>query len=205
VSRKQHKLASSAEALQTYLQQLLEQARDESQASEASVAPEAGRVAQAQPTDTESGIATEHCPSGTEEPGDEDLYYLFEVAGLTFAVPEVRVVGEMPMPTILTPPLGQPWRHIAETDSGPVIVVDTARMVLPERQLDAPEKRPGQLLILDQADWALVVDAPGIREPIDLQQVRWRSSSGRRVWLAGTLVQRRCALLDLDEISRLVL
>ena len=37
------------------------------------------------------------------------------------------------------------------------------------------------------------------------QNVRWRSEHTRREWLAGTVVDKMCALVDIDVINRQIL
>ena len=68
-----------------------------------------------------------------------------------------------------------------------------------------PDQRVSHLVVLDSGNWALAAHGPGVREALDLDRVHWRSTSGRRPWLAGTLPDRRCVLLDLDEIGMLAL
>lgn len=134
-------------------------------------------------------------------------YYHFGVAGLTLAVPAGRVRHELALPEVITPPLAPKWRRVAETGDGPLIVVDTATLVLPPGKVEPGlELGPAahHLVVLDDGDWALIAETAGSEEVIELGEVRWRSTAGRRLWLAGTVLSSRVALLDLDEIRRMV-
>jgi len=31
--------------------------------------------------------------------------------------------------------------------------------------------------------------------------VKWRGATGKRLWLAGTVIERMCALLDIDQLT----
>lgn len=228
---KRHLVASS-QALQDYLDQLFGQVRERggegvssAPAAEPSPDPEQDPLQTQSPTASSLDASVpERAVQSPEESHkddqldelddlDEDLaglddgrtFYLFEVAGLTLAIPQARFEREIAVPEIMTPPLGHDWRRIAETPSGPLIVVDTASLVLDQPDRSFPDKRVTHLVVLDSGNWALAAHGPGVRESIALDQVHWRSTSGRRPWLAGTHAARGCALLDLDEIGRMAL
>jgi len=181
MSTPNRRLVSSSKALQTYLDQLFGQVREDRHEDDVCIDGELERL------------------------NDGSQYYLFEVAGLTLAIPLARFEAEIELPEVMTPPVGQAWRRIAETPSGPLIVIDTAGLILPQESQSFPDDRVTHLVVLDNGNWALAAHGPGVREEVDLDRVHWRSTSGRRFWLAGTQPDRRCALLDLDEIGALAL
>jgi len=85
-------------------------------------------------------------------------------------------------------------------------VVDTARFVLPEdRQAklgaDASE-RAAHLVVIDEGRWALACSKIGDVIELEPGQVKWRTAAGKRLWLAGTVIERMCALLDIDVLIR---
>lgn len=203
------RLVASSEALQTYLDQLFGQVREDVDTA-AAAGSDSLIIDSGQPP----AMAEEPDPAlPAEDEFGEDLgalndggmYYLFEVAGLTLAIPLARFEAEVELPEVMTPPVGQDWRRIAETPAGPLIVVDTAGLILQESRAGFPDDRVSHLVVLDSGNWALAAHGPGTREELDLDRVHWRSTSGRRPWLAGTLPDRRCVLLDLDEIGMLAL
>lgn len=203
MSSGERRLVASPEALQAYLEDLFGRSADPSAAESPPGAEETGG----------SGVVVDPVSvhERPEEAGEvgqsesdrgDSMYYLFDVAGLTLAIPEVRFESEIPLPEIMTPPVGEAWRRIAETPAGPLVVVDTERLILPDRTGEFPDQRVRHLVVLDNGNWALAAHGAGVRENIDLFRVHWRSTSGRRDWLAGTLPEHRCVLLELDEIAR---
>lgn len=204
------RLVASSEALQTYLDQLFGQVREDFDTEEPdSLIIDSGQPPEA-PGEADTALPSEddlECEydEGPDELNDGAMYYLFDVAGLTLAIPLARFEAEVGLPEVMTPPIGQDWRRIAETPSGPLIVVDTAGLILQEPGAGFPDQRVSHLVVLDSGNWALAAHGPGVREALDLDRVHWRSTSGRRPWLAGTLPDRRCVLLDLDEIGMLAL
>jgi purine-binding chemotaxis protein CheW len=127
---------------------------------------------------------------------------LFRVAGLTLAVPLLHLNGVRPWPEEITPMPGhQPWflglvRHRGQQAK----VVDTALLVVPPERLatarDEAEPELGNIVLIDDGRWGLACE--GIDEMITLDPsgVRWRTRAGKRPWLAGTVIQHMCALID---------
>jgi purine-binding chemotaxis protein CheW len=82
-----------------------------------------------------------------------------------------------------------------------IAVIDTARMVLPENKLallagENPRQRVKHIVLIDDYKWGLACDA--ISEVITLQpdDIRWRTSKTSRPWLAGTVIEHMCALMN---------
>jgi len=132
---------------------------------------------------------------------------LFEVAGLTLAVPLVKLKGVVPNDRGLTPMPGHSPLFLGITPYQGLQskVVDTARFVLPPDRAaqlsnDAVE-RCQHLVMIDDGRWALACS--GIGDVVDLEHegIKWRSANGKRLWLAGTVIERMCALLDVEQLS----
>lgn len=151
--------------------------------------------------------ATAQAPSpegGPPEWGRERFQCLgLRLAGLTLAVPLVKLNGIIEMPEEITPMPGhQPWflglvKHLDRQ----VKVVDIARIVLPEgREYGPIEAR--HVVLMDDSRWGIACE--GITEVMTLEPdaVRWRSSRGKRPWLAGTVIEQMCAILDVDILAR---
>jgi purine-binding chemotaxis protein CheW len=132
---------------------------------------------------------------------------LFEVAGLTLAVPLVKLKGVVSSAEALTPMPGHsplflgvvPYQGLQSK------VVDTARFVLPADQAaqlpeDAAE-RCRKLVMIDEGRWALACSGIGDVVELGSADVKWRGVTGKRLWLAGTVIERMCALLDLDQLT----
>lgn len=134
-------------------------------------------------------------------------YYLIEVLGLQVGVAGGRVDSEVALPQILEESGNATWYCDATVGGRRVTVIDTARLVLPADL--APDniplaERAQRMLLLDEGDWAIAIEETGAEVAIDRQAVNWRGPTGRRPWLAGTLVSKRCVLLDLDGLRELV-
>jgi purine-binding chemotaxis protein CheW len=133
---------------------------------------------------------------------------LFEVAGLTLAVPLVKLKGVVPSTDDLTPMPGHsplflgvvPYQGLQSK------VVDTARFVLPADRVarlgDAGVDRCQHLVMIDEGRWALACTRIGDVVDLEPADIKWRSASGKRQWLAGTVIKRMCALLDIDQLTR---
>ncbi|HUH39056.1 MAG TPA: chemotaxis protein CheW [Spongiibacteraceae bacterium] len=134
---------------------------------------------------------------------------LFQVGGLKLTVPLVELGTIYPLEAEegLTPLFGQrEWfMGLLPRKGHNLRVVDTARLVMPERYT---EEMPGAyrfVLSINGLDWGLAVDSVAEAITLDPEAVRWRSHRAKRSWLAGTVVQHMCALLDVAELGRLLL
>ncbi|HHJ16469.1 MAG TPA: chemotaxis protein CheW [Gammaproteobacteria bacterium] len=132
---------------------------------------------------------------------------LFEVAGLTLAVPLVKLKGVVPNEGGLTPMPGHSplFLGLLTYQGMQSRVVDTARFILPQdhaAQLgDAEAERSAQLVMIDEGRWALACNSIGEVIELERDDVKWRSANGKRPWLAGTVIEKMCALLDVDALA----
>ncbi len=133
---------------------------------------------------------------------------LFEVAGLTLAVPLVKLKGVVPNVNGLTGMPGHSALFLGVTPYQGVQskVVDTARFVLPRdraaRLGDDAAERSAHLVVIDEGRWALACSKIGDVIELESDQVKWRTAAGKRRWLAGTVIEQMCAMLDIDELVR---
>jgi purine-binding chemotaxis protein CheW len=132
---------------------------------------------------------------------------LFDVAGLTLAVPLVSLGSIYPLEgQELTPLFGQPnwFLGILPSQSGNLKVVDTARWVMPDRYRD--EFRDGLQYVISVGgyEWGLAVHQVSRSIRIDPNDVKWRTQRTQRPWLAGTVIEHMCALLDVTALAELI-
>ena len=85
------------------------------------------------------------------------------------------------------------------------VIVDTARLVMPERYDNNMVSNYRQVLLIRDMDWCFAVDSIGGQMDINVSEVRWRSQHTRREWLAGTIIEKMCAIVDVDALHRLLL
>lgn len=132
---------------------------------------------------------------------------LFDVAGLTLAVP-LAALGTIHSfePSELTPLFAQPdwFIGILPVQSGNLKVLETARWVMPERYTASMRDNLKFVISINGFDWGLAVHQ--VRHSIRLEphQVKWRTQRGQRAWLAGTVIEHMCALLDVEVLAKLI-
>jgi purine-binding chemotaxis protein CheW len=128
---------------------------------------------------------------------------LFRVGGLGLAAPLAELGSIYKLdPAALTTIFGQaPWfMGLLPVKGYNVRTIDGAQVVMPERYTPDLREQYRFVITLHGSDWGLAVDA--VADSIILQpdDVRWRSQRGKRPWLAGTVVDRMCALLDVAQL-----
>lgn len=146
-------------------------------------------------------------PEGRPDWADHPFECLiFRVAGLQLAVPLVLLGAIHRIEDRIKPIPGRPpWYMGMLPDRGVNLkVVDSAQWIMPGR---APaDAREGYRFVirLDDSDWSLACDEVAESFTLDPDQVRWRTSRSKRPWLAGTVVQHMCALIDVGAMARLL-
>lgn len=217
-------LSDSREAIRDYLDALLREipeddtAEEEPAASpprhpERSVYGEAGR-AQENPavqtsTATDAAPATPPVSAESERPEGAFQALFFQVGSLRLAVALTELHSVVPRSEVdITSMPGQPsWqRGLMRYRGRNVRVIDTSAMVLPpdkRRSLDA-DAEPSQILVVGDGAWGLACHGIGDVIRLEAGEVRWRSSQGKRPWLAGTVIGHLCALIDTAAFARML-
>ncbi len=128
---------------------------------------------------------------------------LFKVAGLTLAVPLVELSGiqEWDAEQVTPMPGHAPWYlGLMQYRDNSVPVVDTAHLVLPPDRMarlqSSAGERLGRVVFIDDGRWGLGCDAVAEVITLEPEQVSWRTSRAKRRWLAGTVIEQMCALID---------
>lgn len=136
------------------------------------------------------------------ESGDSNraVYRLCRVAGVQLAIPLGDIESQCALEDSLrAAPETPDWcLGIIEIQGRHCHVVDLARVVAPAL---ADRAAPGVALALVGGHWMLACDALGEDIVLDHDDVRWRERAGDRPWLAGTALERRCAVLDVIGLS----
>lgn len=132
---------------------------------------------------------------------------LFNVAGLTLAVPLISLGQIYPLTDELTPLFGQAdwFMGLQPTPMGKIRTVNTARFVMPEKYNEALLANVRYVMSLDGVPWGLALDSVNQPMRLDPDQVKWRTDRSKRPWLAGTVKEHMCALLDVPRIAQLLL
>ena len=132
---------------------------------------------------------------------------LFSVGGLTLAVPLVELGTIFPMDGELTPLFGQAdwFMGLLPVKEANIRTVNTAKLVMTERYQAEMEKNFNYVISINDVDWGLAVDNVSTAITLQPEEVRWSSRRGKRPWLAGTVVEHMCALLDIGQMSKMFL
>ena len=156
------------------------------------------------PSNTPPPVETDGRPSWAAEPFE---CLLFDVAGLTLAVPLVCLGSIYPLAGHeLTPLFGQPewFLGILPSQAGNLKVLDTARWVMPDRYRDDFRQGLQYVISVQGYEWGLAVHQVSRSLRLDPNEIKWRSHRGQRPWLAGTVIEHMCALLDVSALAELI-
>ncbi len=131
---------------------------------------------------------------------------LFEVSGLTLAVPLVALGQISTLDEKLTQIIGQSkwFMGILPTPHGDIKTINTALFVMPEKYKENFLENAKYVISIDGQTWGLAVDK--VNQPVSLlpEDVKWRSDRTKRAWLAGTVKEKMCALIDIPRMAQLL-
>ncbi|PAU53391.1 CheW domain-containing protein [Pseudomonas sp. PICF141] len=156
------------------------------------------------PGNTPPPVETDGRPAWAAEPFE---CLLFDVAGLTLAVPLVCLGSIYSLAGHeLTPLFGQPewFLGILPSQAGNLKVLDTARWVMPDRYRDDFRQGLQYVISVQGYEWGLAVHQVSRSLRLDPNEIKWRSHRGQRPWLAGTVIEHMCALLDVSALAELI-
>jgi len=131
---------------------------------------------------------------------------LFKVKGLTLAVPLVELGGIIKIDQEPTPLFGQPdwFLGMLRSNDINVCMVDTAQWVLPPALIAKHPEAYKLIIRIHDSVWGLACNEVDRSISLAPDQVRWRTSLGKRPWLAGTVIDHMCALIDVAAFDRLL-
>ncbi len=209
---------NQSQALDAYLQDLLGEPVARAVAADGSQAVGAGSVSQIRSPGRAQAVSGSEAvdpvaPSPPPVPFRSPTRFearLFEVAGLALAIPlaQLRAVADgcndpVPLPASHALIAGR-----SDYEGGQINVIDTARLILPPQRtagLAAQlSRRCRHLLVLAHSPWALACERVGETVTLEPADVNWRGAAGKRPWLAGTVRERLCALIDVDGLARML-
>jgi purine-binding chemotaxis protein CheW len=155
--------------------------------------------------DDSSSIQEMSVPAWAEQPFQ---CLLFKVNGVTMAVPLTALSSIAPWESQVTPIPGQPDWHLGvylHRDTR-VVVVDTAQLIMPDRMVrtDASPPKGSHILIIGDGRWGLACDSLQRPVTLDKQAVRWSKGSIQRPWMAGTVIDKLCILLNVDALLKMI-
>ncbi len=143
--------------------------------------------------------------------GEAFQIMMFKTAGLTLAVPLVELSGVITWPENITVMPGHKDSYLGITKhlEKNIPIIDIAQIVFPQDRVATlvtsnKNERLQRIVFINDFEWGLACDAVDDVIIIEPDQIKWRKSSTKRAWLAGTVVEHMCALLDTKELSKLL-
>lgn len=133
----------------------------------------------------------------------EEFQALFFVLDkITFAVPLIDL-GSINNIEKVTPIFGKPewFMGMMNVRDEKVQIVDFAKWAMPQIAVDPDSFQ--YVIELGNSKWGITCTGLIGTETLRRSQVQWRSSSGKRPWLAGIVKERMCALIHVTELVKL--
>jgi purine-binding chemotaxis protein CheW len=131
---------------------------------------------------------------------------LFDVCGLKLAVPMESLGRIIKVEHETNHLIGRPsWFMGAYNEAEEhLYVVDTAKYIMPEKGYDLELDGFEYLIQLQKSKWTLACKNVHTTVRLEPDQVKWRSSEGKRQWLSGTVIEHMCALIHVDKLVELL-
>ncbi|MBJ6137436.1 chemotaxis protein CheW [Marinobacter litoralis] len=131
---------------------------------------------------------------------------IFTVAGLQLAVPLVLLGAIHKIEEEIRSLPGSPdwYMGIRPGNDYNLRVVDSAQWIMAGRVPENARDNYRFIIRLDDSPWGLACDSVGQSFTLDPDQVRWRTARSQRPWLAGTVIDHMCALIDVRAMSELL-
>lgn len=142
-------------------------------------------------------------PEWSEQPFE---CLIFTVAGLQLAVPLILLGAIHRIEEEIRPIPGSPrwYMGIRPDREQNLRVVDTAEWIMAGRV--PPDARDNYRFVirLDNSEWGLACDDVAQSFTLRPDEVRWRTARSKRPWLAGTVIDQMCALIDVRTMADLL-
>ncbi|EAW31391.1 protein containing CheW-like domain [marine gamma proteobacterium HTCC2143] len=128
---------------------------------------------------------------------------LFKVSGLTVALPSVEFEGIYPMAieSLVVKDKGLSSMGLLSITNGPISVIDTASVVMPEQYDGAMRERFNYVVAIKGMSWGLAVDSIVGAHVQDIAAVTWRSDRTTRPWLAATVTDHAIAIVEVNLLN----
>ncbi|MFP3977976.1 chemotaxis protein CheW [Marinobacter sp. KMM 10035] len=131
---------------------------------------------------------------------------IFTVAGLQLAVPLVLLGAIYQIEESIRPIPGSPrwYMGIRMGAHQNLRVVDTAEWIMAGRVPANARDNYRFVIRLDNSEWGLACDNVAQSFTLSPDDVRWRTARSKRPWLAGTVIEQMCALVDVRTMADLL-
>ncbi len=175
-------------------------------------------VAMDRPKEPAEAPAEEVTAQAAENEESVSLYFqptapfqvlFFSLGKLNLAVPlehlsgVLKVAGER-----VTPIPGYAEWHLGlmKYHGATVSVIDTAKLIMPAHRQEVvqDQRKYRYFILLGERRWGLGCHAIAEVVTLDPDEVKWRKNRTLQPWLAGTVINKMCALIDVDGFLKLL-
>jgi len=132
---------------------------------------------------------------------------IFSVNGLKLAVPLITLgsIHQIDRKFNALPGQYDWFIGILQTqNSGNIKVLDTGLCVMPERYDPASRETLAYVITIHGYPWGLACHEVERSITLEPEQVKWRTQRGKRPWLAGTVLEHMCSLVDTDGFQEII-
>ena len=140
-------------------------------------------------------------------PEKEFQVLLFEVAGMTLAVPLTELGGIHKIDSV-KPLFGKPawFKGVLLHRDEKYNVVDTAKWVMPDKSAEklAESTKYQYLIVLGESGWGLGCESLIATENVLPDEVKWRNVEMSRPWLSGMVKKKMCALVNVQQLINML-
>ena len=166
-------------------------------------APAPKQTVEVKPQPAPEPAAPSTRPEWSEQPFE---CLIFTVAGLQLAVPLILLGAIHRIEEEIRPIPGSPrwYMGIRPDQDHNLRVVDTAEWIMAGRVSPGARDNYRFVIRLDNSDWGLACDDVAQSFTLRPDEVRWRTARSKRPWLAGTVIDQMCALIDVRTMADLL-
>ncbi|MFT6283583.1 MAG: purine-binding chemotaxis protein CheW [Arenicella sp.] len=140
-------------------------------------------------------------------PESEFQVLLFEVAGMTMAVPLTELGGIHKIESV-NPLFGKPawFKGVLLHRDEKYNVVDTAKWIMPTKSAEkmAESTKYKYLIVLGESGWGLGCESLIATETLLPDEVKWRNVEVSRSWLSGMVKKKMCALMNVQQLINML-
>jgi len=131
---------------------------------------------------------------------------IFTVCGLKLAIPLPMLGGGRRVSRRVVPLFGQAsWSlGVWQGDKSKLTIIDSAQLMMPERKRSLQDEGYEYFIQLDRSPWAVACQQICDTVKLDQDAIKWRGETSKRPWLAGTVIDEMCALIDVPGLMPLL-
>ena len=176
-----------------------------SESAETAVVEAEPETAESQISDTDLQVETESSPLNWQSGTGVDCL-IFVVCGLKLAIPLPMLGGVHKVSDRVVPLFGQAsWSlGVWQGDNSKLTIIDSAQLMMPERKRSLQDEGYEYFIQLDRSPWAVACQEICDTVKLNEDAIKWRGERSKRPWLAGTVIDEMCALIDVPGLMELL-